>query len=56
VPTAGPDPGHPADAALAERLAAALAPEPGAEEGDARRALWLLHYIAGTFLRRCLVK
>ena len=68
VPTAGADPAHAGDSLLRGSLAAALAPSADASTGgpdlatpnpdpaDARRAAWLAHYVAGTFLRRCLVR
>lgn len=66
VPTAGLDPAHAADSLLLDSLAAALAPSADADAGDPnpanpdpadlRRAAWLAHYVAGTFLRRCLLR
>lgn len=66
VPTAGPEPAHAADSLLFDSLAAALAPSTDAgardpnptdpDPADMRRAAWLAHYVAGTFLRRCLLR
>ncbi|KAK9821950.1 hypothetical protein WJX81_001508 [Elliptochloris bilobata] len=62
-PAAGTDATAPADTVLFHCLAAALVPgaaadpaDPDLDPADARRAAWLVHYVAGTFLRRCLLR